>query len=86
MIADLFYPIFTLTIFILVCFMRKISKIVQGISTHMFTKALPWTPGGLQLSPRPPTSIIFGFAKNQCAHIFSVLSPAIWQGLVKDFY
>ena len=24
---------------------------------------------------RPPTSIVFGFAKNPCTHIFSVLSP-----------
>ena len=33
MIADIFYPIFTLTITILACFIRKKRKIVQGICT-----------------------------------------------------
>ena len=81
MIADIFYPIFTLTITILACFIRKKRKIVQGICTHTFTKASPWTPwrgegGGAYSSPWTPSfSIIFGFSKNRCTHIFSVSSP-----------
>ena len=59
MIADIFYPIFTLMITILACFIQK-KKLAP-------TKASPWTP--------PPAAIIFGFAKNQHGHIFSVLSP-----------
>ena len=82
MIADIFYPIFTLMITILACFIRKKKrKIVLGICTLMFTKVLPWTPwrggeGGLTARPGPPSfSIVFGFSKNRCAHIFSVSSP-----------
>ena len=33
----------------------------------------PGPPGGLTTAPRPPAAIVFDFAKNQCAHIFSVL-------------
>ena len=81
MIADIFYPIFTLTITILAYFIRKKRKIVQGICTHTFTKASSWTPlrgedGGLRARPGLPASIVFGISKNRCAHIFSVLSPA----------
>ena len=74
MIADIFYPIFTLTITVLVCFIRK--KIIklfgascprphQGITLDLL--------GGLQPLPRPPVAIVFGFSKNRCTHIFSVL-------------
>ena len=41
MIADIFYPIFTLTINVLVFYTKRI---VLGFRTHSFTKALPWTP------------------------------------------
>ena len=70
MIADIFYPIFTIANIILACFIRKKSKIVQGICTHSFTKALPWT-----FLEGTPTSIVSCFAKNWCTHIFSILSP-----------
>ena len=75
MIADIFYPIFTLTITILACCIRKKKQSCSGICIHAFTKALPWAPWGLKAPPRPPASIVFGFAKNRCAHTFSVLSP-----------
>ena len=51
--ADIFYPIFTQTITILVCFIReKKSKTVQEICTHTFTKALTWTPCGAYSLPQ----------------------------------
>ena len=57
MIADIFYPILTLTITALACFIQKKKK-------HL--GALP--PPGHLLDPL--AAIVFGFAKNQCAHIF----------------
>ena len=68
MIADIFYPTFTLTITILACFIRKKAKLFRGFAP---TGSPRHRPG----PPRPLTSIVFGFAKNRCAHIFSVLSP-----------
>ena len=62
MIADIFYPIFTVMITVLVCFIQK--KNIWGLCTHAFTRALHWTPGGLQLPPKPPAIIVFSFAKN----------------------
>ena len=71
MIADIFYPIFNLTIIILAYFIRKKSKIVQGFAYTHSPRHCPGPPGG----PQTPVSTVFGFAKNRCAHIFSVLSP-----------
>ena len=74
MIADIFYPIFTLMITILACFIwkKKLSalhpRLQQGITLD--------TLESLQLPPRSPAAILFGFSKTQCTHIFSVLSPA----------
>ena len=50
------------------------NKVVRGFHTLNFTKASPWTLWGAYSSPRPPAAI------NQCAHIFSVLSPDIFLG------
>ena len=93
MIADIFYPIFTLTIAILACFIRKKSKIVQGFAYMRSPRHCPGPHGRLKAPPIATASIVFGFAKNQCAHIFSVLSPdypgfALWHGLCKlnDLY
>ena len=72
MIADIFYPISTVTITVLAYFSRK--KIVQGLCTHAFTRTSPWALWELTALPIPPAVIVFGFAKNRCAHIFSVLS------------
>ena len=72
MIADIFYPILILHCFS-IFYMKK--KIVQGLCTHVFTRASPWPPWGLTAPPRPPAVIVFGFAKNWCIHFFSVLSP-----------
>ena len=57
MIPDNVYPIFTLTMTVLACF-------ILG------------PPKGLTAPARFPAGIVFGFAKNRCAHIFSVLFPA----------
>ena len=54
MIADIFYPIFTLTIIVLACFIRK-KKIVRGFRTHAFTKALRWTPWVAYNSSQTPS-------------------------------
>ena len=53
MIADIFYPIFTLTIAILACFIRKKSKIVQGFAYTCFPRHHAGTPGGLKAPPKP---------------------------------
>ena len=60
MIADIFYPIFTLTITILVCFIFK--KIIHRLYSHAFTRASHWTPwGGLIdfTSPKTDATIFF---------------------------
>ena len=46
MIADIFYPIFTLMITILVCFIRKKSKIVQGFAYSRSPRHDPGPPEG----------------------------------------
>ena len=76
MIAYIFYPIFTLTITILVCFIQK-KHIVWGfVSTPSPRHHLrPPGRGRLKPLPRPPVAIIFGFSKNRRTHIFSVLFP-----------
>ena len=74
MIADIFCPIFTLTITILACFIRRKSKIAKGFAYTRSPRHRSGPPGGLKSPPRPTASIIFGFAKTRRAHIFSVLS------------
>ena len=74
MIADIFYPIFTLTITTLACFTRKKLKLFRGFSPTPSPRHCPRPSGGLTAPPSPPALIVFDFAKNQCAHIFSVLS------------
>ena len=54
MIADISYPIFTLTITILACFIRKKSKIVQGFVYTRSPRHRPESPGeDLKLPPDP---------------------------------
>ena len=62
MIADIFYPIFTLTITILACFKRKKVKLFRGFSLKRSPRHRPRPTGGLTAPPRPPASIAFGFA------------------------
>ena len=47
MIADIFYPIFSLTITVLAYF------IVWAFRTNILPKALPWGPGGGGLTATP---------------------------------
>ena len=63
MITDIFFPIFTLTITVLACFIRKKTKLFGGFRPMPSTEHHPGPPGGLQL-PKPPASIVLGFAKN----------------------
>ena len=50
MIADIFYPIFTLTITVLAYFAQK-NKVVRGFHTYDFIKASPWTLWGAVTPP-----------------------------------
>ena len=70
MIADIFYPIFTLTITVLAYFMQK-----NCLGFLPSPRHCPGPPGGLTAPLRPPAVIVFGLAKSRCTHIFSVLSP-----------
>ena len=78
-----FYCIFTLGNDVFLCFSQKNLKILGGFTPWTPTRALPWTHWGSHSTPpRPPADVLcafstclFCFAKNQCAHIFSVLSP-----------
>ena len=72
MIADIFYPISTVTITVLAYFTRK--KIVQGLCTHAFTRTSPWVLWELTALPIPPAVIVFGFAKTD-APIFFLYYP-----------
>ena len=49
MIADIFYPIFNLTIIILAYFIRKKSKIVQGFAYTRSPRHCPGPPTVLKL-------------------------------------
>ena len=57
MIADIFYPRFTLTITILACFSQKKATLFGGIAPMPSPRHYPG-------HPRPPVAIVFGFAKN----------------------
>ena len=66
MVADIFYPILTLKITVLACFIQK------KIGASPPTEHHPGLPGGLTALPIPPAT-----KKKRCAHIFSGLSPAL---------
>ena len=72
MIADIFYPICTLTITILACFTRKKkTKIVWGFVSMLSPGHHPRPPGGWGGVTAPPQTP----SCNRYTHIFSVLSP-----------
>ena len=73
MIVDIFYPIFTLMIPILECLLRKKQNCLVVLYPCLH-QGIALGPMGPYSYPRPPAAIIFGFAENLCAHIFSVLS------------
>ena len=78
MIAEIFYPIFTLSIIILVFYTKKKKKLFRGSHPRLHQGiTLDLMVGGLTAPPRTAVAIVFGFSKNPCAHIFSVLSPEI---------
>ena len=72
MIADIFYPIFTLMITVLACCTWKKTKFVSGLCTHAFTRASPWTPwgGGLQLPPDTQLQLILALSKTNMTIFF----------------
>ena len=70
--ADIFYPIFTLAITILACFVQK--QLFGGLAPMPSPRHCPRPPGGLTAPTGPPATIVCDFAKYQCTHIFYVLS------------
>ena len=53
MIADIFYPIFNLTITVLACFIRKKAKLFRDLHTRVFQGTALDPLGGLELPPDP---------------------------------
>ena len=72
MIAGIFYPI--LTVYQRVLYEKK-PNFFGSFAPIPSPGHHPGPPGKLTAPPRHPAAIFFGFAKNRCAHIFSVLSP-----------
>ena len=63
MITNIFHPIFTLTITILACFVRKKAKLFRGFAPTLSPRHHPGSPAYRTLPPpRPPALIVFGFA------------------------
>ena len=73
MIADIFYPIFTVRIIVLPRYIQK-----NCLQFSLSPRHCPGPPGGLTAPPRPPAAIVFGLAKSRCTHIFFVLSPVYY--------
>ena len=78
----IFYCIFTHGNDVFLRFSQKNSKILRAFAPWTPTRALPWTHWGTHSAPQTPSwcftclrHVPFCFAKNRCAHIFSVLSP-----------
>ena len=71
MIADIFYPIFTLKITVLACLMQKKNWRPRPPG-H-----LSRPPGGFTTPPIPPVAK----KKKRCVHIFSELSPDIFENI-----
>ena len=79
MIADIFYPIFTLTITILACFIRKKKENCSGdlhpnVHQGIALDSIEGGRGGLTARPEPPASIVFGFSRTD-APIFFLYYP-----------
>ena len=81
MIADIFYPIFTLMITILACFIRKKKgKLFWGFAPSCSPRYCPGLhgggeKGGLQLAPDPPASQSFLAFPRTDAPIFFLSHP-----------
>ena len=60
MMADIFHPIFTLTITVLACFIRKKTKLFRSFAPKSLPRHPPRPPGGLQL-PLDPQSQLQSF-------------------------
>ena len=75
MIADIFYPISTLKITILAY--SILEKKFSGALNPLLNQGITQGPPGAYISPRPPSVIVFDFAKNLYTHIFSALFPDI---------
>ena len=73
MIADIFYPIFILTITILACFMRK-KKLFRGFAPTPSPGHYPGPPEGFQLLPLSPHLQSFlAFPKAEAPIFFCII-------------
>ena len=78
MIADIFYPIFILTITILACFIQRKKNCLSALHPRLQQGITLDTLGSLQIPPPDPSCNLIWLLQNWCAHIFSVLSPVVW--------
>ena len=76
MIADIFYPIFILTITILACFIQRKKKLFVGLAPTPSTGHHPGHSGELTDPPQTPAAILFGFSKTD-APIFFLYYPLL---------
>ena len=74
MIADIFFPIFTLKNTVLACFIRKKKKLFGGFAPTPSPGHHPGPPGGFQFPPGPHLQSFLGFPKTN-ASIFFVCYP-----------
>ena len=63
MIADISYPIFTITITNLVCFMREKPKLIGDLAPTLSPRHQLGPPGGLQLPQDPQLQPFLGLTK-----------------------
>ena len=76
--------LFRVTIELLLIFSTQYSPTDHRFSVFYTKRIKNWglcPHQGISLDPPttiPPAAILFGFVKNWCAHIFSVLSPVLW--------
>ena len=68
MITDIFYPIFTLTITVITCFIQKKYKVVRGFSPMSLPKHCPGPPGGLIVPPQTPSC-----SQSMCPYFFCII-------------
>ena len=80
MISDIFYPIFTLMISILACFVRRKSKIVQRFAYTRSSRHRTGPPGGLKTPPDLHLQSFLALPRPNAA-IFFLYYPLMGQAL-----
>ena len=70
MIADIFYPIFTITITNLVCFIQEKPKLIGDLAPTLSPRHHPGPPGGLQLPQDPQLQPFLSLTKTDAPIFF----------------